>query len=273
MLPDSYSSPEEDVRAAAALGFGGLALSVAKLKKGGDQELGELMRAAGLQAATCSLSVNSVLPQSQDLTLLDPASRVEAMCAEIVRLAPFSPSGIVALTGAGEGYARERAYHAAVEGLREVARCAARHRMQVSVEPVRYAEGTSLVTGLSDTVALLDDVACGNVGVCFDVWHHWDSPTLFRDLSSLGGRINSVHVADWRPSPCGRMDRALPGEGTIDLAAIIAGLEAAGFTGWYELEVFSDVRFGDSVLALPVQTLFDRGWAGFAAAWAHAGLA
>jgi sugar phosphate isomerase/epimerase len=36
------------------------------------------------------------------------------------------------------------------------------------------------------------------------------------------------------------MDRVLPGDGTIDIAAMVRALEKGGFSGWWDLEVFSD---------------------------------
>jgi sugar phosphate isomerase/epimerase len=194
------------------------------------------------------------------------------MCADIKRLAPFAPSGVVALTGGAGGRKDDQARAIVVEGLREVAQAAGEDGIGIGLEPVRYPDGTSLVSTLAETADLIEQVGADNLGIAFDVWHHWDSPTVFADIAAFGHLITSVHIADWRDPPRGRMDRVLPGQGAIDLAGILTALESAGFSGWYELEVFSDGAYEDSILNLSERGMLARAWAGFSEAWAAARL-
>ncbi len=272
MLPMSYSSFEEDVSVCSALGFGGLAVWLNKLGSGHDREHCRLVQASGLKASVCSLSTNSVLPTRDSSIPHDHKARVRAICADIKRLVPFSPAGVVALTGGAGGRKHEEARAIVLESLRAVAQVANQDGIGLGVEPVRYPEGTSIVSTLAETAQLVEELAADNVGIAFDVWHHWDSPTVLADIAAFGHLITSVHIADWRNPPSGRMDRVLPGQGVIDLARILAALESAGFRGWYELEVFSDGTFEDSILKLDEREMLARGWAGFSRAWAAAGL-
>jgi sugar phosphate isomerase/epimerase len=272
MLPNSYSTFESDVAAIRDVGLSAMAIWSPKLGQGRDLEFMKLMRDSGVRASVCSLSVVSVLPEIYFGGPTDPTARVEAMCSGIERLAAFSPSGVVALTGGGEGRSAGEARRIVVNGLREVAATAAKYGITIGLEPVRYPEGTSLVSTMSDTVALVQEVGEDNLRIAYDVWHFWDSPSLLPDITKFGNLMNSVHIADWRTPPRGKMDRVLPGEGVIDLPRILAGLEAAGFVGWYELEVFSDNNFSDSILQLDERELFRRAWTGFSDAWARAGL-
>ena len=97
------SSFADDVRLYAAAGLDGIGVWELKLGEGGDAEALELFEASGLESAAAVPAIPSILP----LPLLggpeDPAERVEAFCASLERLAPFRPSGIVCLTGTGEG--------------------------------------------------------------------------------------------------------------------------------------------------------------------------
>jgi sugar phosphate isomerase/epimerase len=194
------------------------------------------------------------------------------MCAGVERLARFSPSVVLCLTGGGEGRSPDEARRLVVDGFREVARTARQHGIGLSIEPVRFAEGSSLFSKLSDTAGLVKEIHEENVGIMFDFWHHWDSPTVQEDIAEFGSLINSVHVADWRNPSRGEFDRALPGDGAIDMASLIRALEKAGYKGWYDLEVFADDSYADSVLRLDERELLRLAWLGFAAAWDKAGL-
>jgi len=225
-----------------------------------------------LKASVCGLQVVSVLPEKWFGGPTDPRERVEAMCLGVERLARFSPSVILALTGGDDGRDPDDAWNLVVAGFREVARVAAEHEIAISIEPVRDPAGSSLFSSLADAARLVREIACDNVGIMFDTWHHWDSPTVLADIASYGGMINSVHVADWRNPPRGNLDRALPGDGIVDLPALLSTLENTGYTGWYDLEVFADREYADHALKLEERDLLQRGWSGFAAAWAKAGL-
>jgi sugar phosphate isomerase/epimerase len=49
-----------------------------------------------------------------------------------------------------------------------------------------------------------------------------------------------VHVADRREPTRSHFDRLLPGDGVLDLASAFRALEAGGYDGWYDVEIFSD---------------------------------
>ena len=75
--------------------------------------------------------------------------------------------------------------------------------------------------------------------------------------------IGGVHIADWREPPRSWADRAFPGEGRIPMEDLILGLDAAGFRGLYDVEIFSDHgALGDnhpgSLWRLPPDQIVDR---------------
>ncbi|MDQ3815071.1 MAG: sugar phosphate isomerase/epimerase [Armatimonadota bacterium] len=84
-----------------------------------------------------------------------------------------------------------------------------------------------------------------NVGVLFDPAHYHCTPTKFEDLTADNVRfIKHVHVDDMNGKPpelsnC-NSDRALPGQGTLDLRAIYGRLEEHGYGGYFSIEMFSD---------------------------------
>jgi 2-keto-myo-inositol isomerase len=82
------------------------------------------------------------------------------------------------------------------------------------------------------------------VGVLFDPAHYYVTPTKFEHLTAQTVRwIKHVHLDDMQDKPgelsnC-NSDRVLPGQGVLDLPAIIARLEEFGYAGWYSIEMFN----------------------------------
>ena len=56
----------------------------------------------------------------------------------------------------------------------------------------------------------------------------------------------------------------------MDLPAIIGALEAGGFDGWYDMEIFSGEQYPDSLLKLDPVELVRRGREGFLGPGRHA---
>ena len=95
---------------------------------------------------------------------------------------------------------------------------------------------------------------------------------MLDDIVAELPRIAGVHVCDVRRPTRSWCDRVLPGEGVADLATILGALKAAGWRGYYDLEIFSDDgTFGtalpDSLWRLPPGELAARGRAALVAAW------
>lgn len=267
---------EQDLELARRYGLRGIGICEAKLPAGEDERSLELFRASGLVATSTLAAVLSPLPTVPaglyaDLT--DPDERVAAMCASLDRLAPFGPDTIVFSTGAEVGYSRDDAMRIAIDGIRTVARHAAGLGLTISIEPVRdVGFNASFLRTMRETLDFMDAVGEPNVLLCYDVYHLWDDPKALGLVPGNAHRIGSVQVNDWHEPPRARGDRLIPGDGVIDLARIIGTLEDAGYTGWYDLEIFSDDgRWGtpvpDSVWAMDPDDVYRRSIDGFAAAW------
>jgi len=255
-----------DVRAYADAGADGIGIWELKLE-GGDGAALELLEASGLGRASAVPLVPSILP----LPLLggptEPAERVEALCASLHRLAPFRPSGVVCLTGSGAGLDPDEARSTVVEGLRTIAAEAASVGLTVALEPYQRDGGEewTIACSIPDALALCRDAGdLPALALQFDVWHLWNTPTLFEDIAAHARRLAGVHVADHRTPTRGWADRALPGEGDAPVAEILAALADAGWDGYWDLEIFSDdgtfgAPYDDSLWSLPVAEAARRG--------------
>ncbi len=179
---------------------------------------------------------------------VDEAAALGARCLILVvgGLAPGSKSLSGAQAQVEEGIAM----------LLEHARPAG---VNLAIEPLHpmYAADRACVNTLKHANDLCDRLGAG-VGVAVDVYHLWWDPALEREIARAGrspGRIMGFHVSDWLvPTTDLLLDRGMMGDGVIDIAMIRSWVEAAGYGGPVEAEIFSArnwwKRDPDEVLAV-----------------------
>jgi sugar phosphate isomerase/epimerase len=232
---------EQDVELARELGIG-LSLDAGKLGDPGDDDrLIELMRGAGVPAAVCVTEPMTILPTPIIPGASDPRERLRAMADGIRRLARFGPPTVFVITGPEGGFGAREARELVVEGLRELQDVAGESGVHLSLEPMREENRStwSLLCSMAETVDLIEEVG-GELGIVYDMWHMWNTPDVLPMTEKHGSLITGVHVCDHREPTRSPMDRVLPGDGTIDMPAMINALESGGFGGWWDLEIFSD---------------------------------
>lgn len=265
------ASFDEDVRAYSQAGADGIGIWEYKLQRGRDEESLGLMRASGLAAAICVPEVPSILPDAFFTKPTDPLERRAALCASLRRLAPFKPDGILCVLGGPDLYEPAEQRRIIVDGMRAVADVAGEVGLRIGLEFYRKTSGSFLST-LADTLELADEVGRPNVGVIADAWHFWDEPDVIARLSSNVKRLVGVQVGDWRNPTRGWADRVITGDGSIDFPSIFGALDAAGYDGWYEVEIFSDNgqygdAYPDSLWDLDTLEVAQRAVAGFRQTW------
>lgn len=144
------------------------------------------------------------------------------------------------------------AAHAMVEdGLAALLEYARDAKMPLAIEPLHpmYAADRACVNTLAHALDLcdrLDSGRSGALGVALDVYHVWWDPRLSDDIRRCGReRMLAYHVCDWRvPTRDLLLDRGMMGDGVIDLKHIRGQVEALGFDGFCEVEIFSDDWWG-----------------------------
>jgi len=92
------------------------------------------------------------------------------------------------------------------------------------------------------------------VGVAVDAYHVWWDPKLKSQIARAGSRILGYHICDWLPQTRDLFtDRGMMGDGVIDLPLLRSWVEGAGYKGFQEVEIFSELdwwkRDPDEVLA------------------------
>jgi len=140
------------------------------------------------------------------------------------------------------------AAHAAVEdGIAELLEYGRAANMPLAIEPLHpmYAADRACVNTLKHALDLcdrLDPARQGGLGVALDVYHVWWDPELSAQILRCGReRMLAYHVCDWLvPTRDLLLDRGMMGDGVIDLRRIRGEVEALGFAGFVEVEIFSN---------------------------------
>jgi sugar phosphate isomerase/epimerase len=122
------------------------------------------------------------------------------------------------------------------------------HGVRIALEPLHpvYAADRSCLSLVSEALAICDAIE-GKVddpwlGVCLDVYHIWWDPGRGAAIARAGAerRIFGFHVCDWLvPTEDVLNDRGMMGDGVIDIPKIRGWVEAQGFNGFSEVEIFS----------------------------------
>lgn len=128
-----------------------------------------------------------------------------------------------------------------LDGLSAILEFARSAGMPLAIEPLHpmYAADRACVNTMAQANDLCDRLGPG-VGIAVDVYHVWWDPDLEREISRAGSRILAFHICDWLvPTRDLLLDRGMMGDGVIDIPRIRGWVEAAGYDGFHEVEIFS----------------------------------
>ncbi|PDT53229.1 MULTISPECIES: sugar phosphate isomerase/epimerase family protein [Sinorhizobium] len=137
----------------------------------------------------------------------------------------------------------DRARRMVEEGIAAVLPHARAAGVPLAIEPLHpmYAADRACVNTLGQALDICETLGAG-VGVAIDVYHVWWDPNLANQIARAG-RMKAIlahHICDWLvPTKDMLTDRGMMGDGVIDLREIRGMIEAAGFLGAQEVEIFS----------------------------------
>lgn len=129
------------------------------------------------------------------------------------------------------------------EGIAAVLADAEAAGVRLAIEPLHpmYADTRSAINTLAQANDIVEQLGSPWVGVAIDVYHTWWDASLAAEIQRAGETILAFHVCDWRvPTRDLLNDRALMGDGCIPIRQIRHWVDAAGFQGFVEVELFSD---------------------------------
>ncbi|MFC4506833.1 MULTISPECIES: sugar phosphate isomerase/epimerase family protein [Streptomyces] len=203
----------------------------------------KLVRDAGLTVTT--------LCRGGFFTAIDPAERTKALddnrravdeaatlgTEVLVLVSGGLPAGSKDLHGARERIA---------DALSVLGPYAEQHGVRLAIEPLHpmFASDRCVVSTLTQALDLAERFPAHQVGVTVDTYHIWwdDQAPAQIARAGAGNRIHTFQLADWTtPLPEGVLNgRGQIGDGAIDMREWQGYVEAAGYTGPIEVELFND---------------------------------
>jgi len=272
----TYHAPFiDELTAYPAAGIRGIGLWEHKLEGDRDRERAQALAEAGLHATFCfPLTPGIFTGNGHFAHPKDPDARLQILKESVARFAVYQPEAVCILAGAPQGGDVSESRRRVVAAFAEVAEVAKDAGVRLAVEVISPGSAGSLCQTIPDAANLIADAGAeGTIGVLLDNWHIADEP-----LENITGYIDAIYgiqVCDRASDSQGRFDRALPGTGELDVEGVIRAAHAAGYRGWYELEIFSDDgTFGepvaDSMWQWPIDRLLTEGKTSFESVYARA---
>jgi sugar phosphate isomerase/epimerase len=203
----------------------------------GDERAVELIRDSGVTVASLSSAGGFTGHGGHSLrSSIDDAR-------EALRLAGDLQAGcLVVVAGSRAGHTQKHVRRLLRDALVEVGDVAAQCNVPLALLPMHpsFAKETSFLSSLDETLDVLHDCQHPFVGLAFDLFQLSQTPGLASRVADALPWIKTVQLSDARANPRSNIDRLLPGEGVLPVREIIEQLEAGGYQGHYDFEIWSE---------------------------------
>jgi sugar phosphate isomerase/epimerase len=228
---------EEDVEHYRALDIPAIGVWRQKLADIGDERGAAMIAASGL-------SVSS-LQWAGGFTGHDGHTHEESLtdARRAIRTAALIRARcLIVHSGARAAHTHRHARKLFREALDKLLPLAEEHGTRLAIEPMHSDSGGNFTFFhcLDETLELVGQYDSPAIGLALDTYHwgHW--PGLIDRLPQLAPRLALVQLGDSRQPPQREPNRCLLGEGSIPLREIATRLNAAGYDGFYEVELMGE---------------------------------
>lgn len=230
-----------DVRAAvegcARAGIPYIGLWRHKVAETGLRRSAQLVRDAGFQVS--SLCRGGMFPAG---SAAERRVRIDDNRRAIDEAAELGTNVLVLVCGPAPDRDLDGARQMVVEGISELIPYAMERGIRLGIEPLHpmFAADRSVIVTLGQANDIVEDLASPQVGVIVDVYHVWWDPHVYKEIERSRGRILGFHVNDWLVvTPDILQGRGMMGDGKIEIRRLRAAVEASGYDGPIEVEIFN----------------------------------
>jgi sugar phosphate isomerase/epimerase len=250
---------ERDLDAYAAAGVPAIGVSLHKLETAGLARGVRLVRERGLPV--------SCLTSSGPIPLDDPAGAAGALARARDHLAAAAELGadcLMLLPGAAPALAWEEAAARARGHVEALAVEARRLGVRLALEPVSQLRmDLCFLHSFHDALDFVDALDLPEVGVVLELNNAWIERHLDANLRTRTQRIAVVQVSDFTVGTLRASERVMIGDGDIPLRRLVRALAAAGYDGWYDIELL-----GPAIEAAGYEAVVPQALARFRELWA-----
>jgi len=226
------------IEGCARHGFGGISPWRDKLDELGSKKAARLIKDAGLAVSGlcrggwyCEETTLGQKTLDDNKKAVDDAAMIDAACLVMV-------VGGLLTNNRDIKAARARVE----EGLAHTLDYARSVGIKIALEPLHpmYAADRACINSMRQALDICERLGEG-IGVAVDVYHVWWDAEIEAQIARAGKkRLMAFHICDWLvPTRDMLLDRGMMGDGVIDIAGLRGCVEAHGFSGLHEVEIFS----------------------------------
>lgn len=222
-----------------------------KVARTGLAETARLVRETGIQVS--SLCRGGWFPAA---TAAERLARIEDNKRAIEEAAELQTKVLVLVCGPAPDRDIQAARGMVEDALTQILPIAHQHGISLGIEPLHpmYAADRSVITSLAETNQIVEKFNDSHLGVIIDVFHVWWDASVYEQIARASGHILGFHVNDWLvPLPDVLLGRGMMGDGVIELRKLRQAVDAAGYQGPIEVEIFNQAIWdmpSDEVLDL-----------------------
>jgi sugar phosphate isomerase/epimerase len=250
---------ERDIEAFAAAGAPAVGVAVRKLEHCGVARAAALVRAAGLGV--------SCLTSSGCFPLGDAAGEraaVERTRRHLDAAAMLGATCLMVLPGHGPQLSWEEAAARARPLIESLVPHAEQAQVRLALEPTSQLRmDLAFLHSFDDGLAFADAIDSPWVGVVLELNNAWIERHLYENIRTRTERIALVQVSDFKVGTLTASERVVIGDGDIPLRRLCGALAAAGYGGWYDIELL-----GPAIEAEGYASVVPRAIARFRELWA-----
>lgn len=227
----------EAVAGCAEAGIPAIGLWRDKVAETGLAEAARLVRDAGLRVS--SLCRGGMFPAA---TARERAARIDDNRRAVDEAAALGAAVLVLMCGPAPDRDLDAARDMVADGIAALIPYAAERGVVLGIEPLHpaFAGDRSVIVTLAQAMGLARGLGSPTVGVVVDTYHVWWDPEVYRGIAAAGDLIVGFHVSDWPvPNTEPLMSRAMMGDGVVELRRLRAAVDAAGYRGPIEVEIFN----------------------------------
>lgn len=244
MILSGSPSLEEQLTIAGEVGYDGLDIDIAGLKRRADEQgleaVRELFSGHGVAPAGCGLPIDWRAPDAD----------FEAALGNLGPLAQFMvdidcPRTFTYIAPTTDGDPNEY-WLFLVDRFRAIGDVLGDYGVRLGLEwigpPHTRASGTPVIWTMAQALQLIGEIDLFNLGLLFDVWHWFTSEGTLDEIRDLyADQIVHVHWNDAPNKPLAdQVDslREVPGRGIIPLVDVYRALDEVGYEDYLSVEIF-----------------------------------
>jgi sugar phosphate isomerase/epimerase len=234
---------KEALEGCASAGLRWIGLWRDKVAVQGLEQSAKLVKESGLKVS--SLCRGGMFPAASET---ERKRRIEDNLRAIDECVTLGTDTLVLVCGGLHSKDLAGARQMVFEGLAAIIPYAQKQGIRLGIEPLHpmYAADRNVIVtlGQANDLALKLNQQFPQfdrpVGVVIDVFHVWWDPNVYVEISRAHGHIFGFHICDWiTPLPDVLKARGMMGDGWIEIRRLREAVEAAGYTGPIECEIFN----------------------------------